>query len=163
MNSRRLTLCRSRRAAVRWPGACGASLQRDALRRAVGTEGTRSGERQNVGRLASECSITESALSARAHPRRHCHGLLATAHALRWGSCGRVHVAREPPGAFSAPCKALTRDSRLGQRSWHARQRYSESVTLRFCHVMRAAQPRAAQTAAGTAYLPKRSAAKNQD
>src|SRR5438477_12927460 len=35
--------------------------------------------------------------------------------------------------------------------------------TLRFRRVTRAAQPRAAQTAAGTAHLPKRSAAKNQN
>src|SRR5437660_12258574 len=82
--------------------------------------------------------------------------------------CAGAHAvgytfARESLGAFSVPCKALTRDSRLGQRPWHARQRYSEIVTLRFCRVMRAAQPRAARTAAATAHLPKRSAAKNQN
>jgi len=89
-------------------------------------KGTRPGERQNVGRLASECSENQSARSEPAHARRLCHGLLATAHVRRWGSCGGVHVARGPPGAFSVPCKSFTRVSRLGQRPWHARHQECE-------------------------------------
>src|ERR1051325_2412681 len=117
-------------------------------------KGTRPGERQNVGRLASECSENQSARSEPAHARRLCHGLLATAHVRRWGSCGGVHVARGPPGAFSVPCKIIhesqpPRATSLactapGVRDWTrcafaashehlSRERRSLPLALRFC------------------------------
>jgi hypothetical protein len=57
----------------------------------------------------------------------------------------RIHRRQPARAAFLARTATVVRDRK----------------TLRFCHVTRAAQPRAAQRAAGTALLPKRSAAEN--
>src|ERR1041385_7756857 len=57
--------------------------------------------------------------------------------------------SREPAASDSVPGTHASSSSRLG--------------ALRFCRVTRAAQPRAVQPAAGTALLPKRRLAKNQD
>ena len=129
-----------------------------------GRQGTRSGERQNVGRLASECSETEiSAVGTSARssslPRlvKQQRTFCAAAHAVE------CTFAREPPGAFSVPFKASRESAASGSTPGTHGSGSARSGTLRFCRLTRAAQPRATQPAAGTALLPKRSAAQSQD
>jgi len=68
-------------------------------------------------------------------------------HPARSAFLATIH-ASQPPRVASLACTAAA---------------VRDSETLRSCRVTRAAQPRAVQRAAGTALLPRRSGAKNQN
>jgi hypothetical protein len=88
------------------------------------------------------------------------------------GNSGRSGLGRMPrsasrrgsrPARSAFLCRAFTRvDTSSSVPGTHG-TRSARSGALRFCNVTRAAQPRAAQPAAGTALLPKRGAARNRD
>jgi hypothetical protein len=89
--------------------------------------------------------------------------LVGNSDGQRGGSSGGVHlcarVARRVQRSFQG-----IHESSAGSASVPGTYgcRSSRSDPLRVCRVRRAAQPRAARPAAGTALLPKRSAAKNR-
>ena len=161
-----LTLRRSRRAAVRWPAA---SAARFGATRGVAQPRAKGRTRlsgRTLGGYAPNVRSQELAPSAPAHDHRLCWGLLAPADLLRWGSCRewRAPLHEEPPGALSVPRKVFMRGSHYAQSSSRARNRQREigPRSALMPRSTRAAQPRAALTAAGTALLPRRSAAKKR-
>jgi hypothetical protein len=153
----------SRRAAVRLARRFRGSLRATLCVAQPRAKGRTRLSGRPLGGYAPNVRRHKSARPARARARRLCHGSLATAHALRWGSCGGVHL-----------CARAARRVQRSLQSTHERQPprvalpgmhgsgSSRLHALRFCGVTRAAQPRAAQPAAGTAHLPKRSAAKHR-